>query len=291
MSYLHVQRAAFTCALLLQSACTGDEGADTDTDTTTTSATEASTTEASTSATSSATSEGTTDTETGTGTDTDPTGDPTEDPEGAGCGEETVTVLDDLSQIPAGFTLSPDQLLDGALGPFGGAFTWSQSDGPFTSAHAGTSSPLTMSIIYEGGEARLIEVERHGGYPNGQEGGVPCSNTVEIDLLLDFATEDGLFNESQVEATLRIDAYGWEGDNERTLIWQLDFGSLVGALKSSDFSFDSFTIESFWMQIGYPAEAQSTGALIMESHGEQGTPVEGIVGVGPVGGFNADAIP
>jgi hypothetical protein len=152
----------------------------------------------------------------------------------AACGRETITVVEGVGAVPNTFDRSVDAMLAEVLGAYSGTFDWDPlADLPVT--HAGTSSPLTMNIGYDGGEIRLIEVTWHGEPHPIWPGEVPdCTNRIEIDARLEFATEDGLFAESWPTA-LEGEAFMYAGLHFRQ---ELDFATHQGALKFNDFGGD-----------------------------------------------------
>jgi len=160
---------------------------------------------------------------------------------GGDCGEETVSVVEDLGAALAGFDGPANDYIAQLEGTFAGDFSWMPDDGPVTNEHAGTSSPLTMTVTYEGGEVRLTEVELVGQPPQGGlelEGGV-CSNILEVDVTLGFATEDGLFAEA-FEIPVRI--YSDSEYAKPGFYFSLDMAALEGQLALADFSVDDGTI-------------------------------------------------
>jgi hypothetical protein len=115
---------------------------------------------------------------------------PEEDPnldEGASayC-EETATVvaLDELTDL--GFTAQ--EVIDALV------FTH-ETDLDFTD---GGSAALTIDLLFDGGEVRYVDSV--AVYPEGDEemaaGAILCEAYVEIDVTVDFVTDDGVFDES-----------------------------------------------------------------------------------------------
>ncbi len=62
----------------------------------------------------------------------------------------------------------------------------------------GTIAALTLDLIHDGGEARYVDSV--AVYPEGDEemdlGAILCEAYVEIDVTVDFVTDDGVFDES-----------------------------------------------------------------------------------------------
>ncbi|MFV8755452.1 hypothetical protein ACNOYE_33300 [Nannocystaceae bacterium ST9] len=222
------------------------------------------------------------DAESDGGNPTDSDSDTEDEPGNPGaCGEETLTIITDLSEVPAGFDRSVSNIIQDASGIYAGTFTWNDNDGPVTITHAGTSSPLSMDVDYVDGEVRLTEVEFAGEFPNGQEGGEPCSNHLEIDVKLEFATEDGLFAEALVAP---LDAYSHSEDPGPK--FYLDWGLLeghMGSLSIDDFAFADATIEALILSASF-ADDQASGGLNMQ--------VETMdwVGFGVVASFSAELV-
>jgi hypothetical protein len=211
---------------------------------------------------------------------TDSTDDGMNDPDIGLCGEETESIITDLSTIPPGFESSVADLLAQEVGDYQGTFSWNENDGPVMVEHAGTSSPLTMAVAHVGGEIRLTEVEFVGEFPNGNEGGEPCSNHLEIDVELEFVTEDGLFAESM---TVPLDAYSHSESPSPRLYLDLDFDTHMGSLQMDDFSFTDGVVEVLILTAEFTAE-QSHGGLSMQ------VLIMDWVGFGGVASFTADRV-
>lgn len=195
------------------------------------------------------------------------------------CGEESQSILTDFDAIPPGFESSVAEVLALAEGSYTGTFTWNQNDGPVSVTHAGTSSPLAMSIGYAGGEVRLTEVELVGQTPDVE--GEPCSNRIEIDVNYEFATEDGVFAESGI-TTLQAESHAFEPGPSIDL--ELDLAALGGSLSASDFTVSDGILEKLELMIGF-AQAPVTGALWVQIQ------VMDWVGFGSIAGFTATKEP
>jgi hypothetical protein len=214
--------------------------------------------------------------------DGDATGDGDGDGDGVGaCGEETLTIITDHAAALPHFDLVVEEYITIGEGTFLGDFSWLPNDGPLTNAHAETSSPLTMTVTYDGGEVRLTEVEYAGEFPNGQLGGIPCSNTVEIDVTLDFATEDGLFAES-FEVPIRVyshDEFSWPG-----FYFSVDLDAQQGDLAVEDFVYEDGNIEDFILIADF-GDDTITGSFNIEVR------FADWVGFGTIGQFSANRQP
>lgn len=161
--------------------------------------------------------------------DGDGDGDP-----GGSCGAETLSIIDDLDDELPAFGATVNDYLALVEGTFLGDFSWLPNDGPLTVEHAGTTSPLTVTVTYEGGEIRLTEVELLGQSP----GDPPevCGNRLEIDVTLGFATEDGLFAES-FAVPLLINSHSEEP--QPSFYFSLDTEALDGQLSLDDFEYQN----------------------------------------------------
>jgi hypothetical protein len=215
---------------------------------------------------------------------TDSTDDGYTDPNFPGsCGEETESIITDLAEVPAGFESSVADILAQADGLYEGTFTWNQNDGPVTVTHAGTSSPLTIDLNHIGGEIRLTEVEFAGEFPDGQEGGEPCSNRLEIDVALHFSTEDGVFD-TLMTAPLRADSHSEDPGPRLYLELNLvDMHSHMGSLSMDDFAFADAMVEALILTANFSG-VQSQGGLGMQVLSMDW------VGFGGVASFTADLV-
>jgi hypothetical protein len=156
------------------------------------------------------------------------------------CGASTLTLIDDHQAALAGFDKVVSEYLALTEGTYLGDFDW-LSDTLMT-AHAGSSSPLTMTVTYTGGEIRLTEVELVGqsgsggfGFPN-----YVCANILQIDVTLDFATEDGLFAET-ITAAIRVFSHDETHDGGVSLPsfnFGLDMDAHQGLLSLEDIDID-----------------------------------------------------
>ncbi|EDM77198.1 hypothetical protein PPSIR1_26653 [Plesiocystis pacifica SIR-1] len=235
------------------------------------------------------TDSGAEDSETDTGTEDSETGadDTTDTGEGnqGSCGEVTVTVLRDLQTAPNTFELGVEAMLASAVGSYAGTFSWYAPDGPYTADAAGTSAGLEFEVRYEGGEVRLVEYALHGELPEGQLGGEPCSNRVEVDAVLDFATDDGLFAEQAVAIELRASALGSQALSFRH---ELDFEVHAGELAEASFDLGE-TGELRMVQLGASFQGEGGGAPAVAASGSLAIEVLetelDFVGFGPVASY------
>ena len=195
----------------------------------------------------------------------------------SGCGAETMTVLSDPNAPIAGFDVSATELVESVAGSYAGELAWRPNDGPVTVTHAGATAALTIAISDEPTEVRLIEVELHGSYPDGNEGGALCSNRVEIDTHIDFATDDGTFAEDW-DAILLYDADF--GEPELSLYHSVDFPTHQGTLAQSDFTFEGASFRDLIVTAGF-GETEVSGSVFMEVEGD------GWIGAGDVASYAA----
>lgn len=196
----------------------------------------------------------------------DPTGGPAEDGFG-GCGEETTTVIADLSATPPGFEQSAAELLAAIETEYTGDFAWLPNDGPITVAHAGQTASFEMSVVHKGGEVRLVELELAGSFPNGQEGGVLCTNRLEIDAEVSLSTDDGVFAETW---SVTLDhSPAWDGGSElptTSLYRAIDFDAHQGTLVTSDFAFEGGDFTDAIVNARFE-DGKVSGTLLMEVRG------------------------
>lgn len=215
--------------------------------------------------------------------DGDGDGDPTGQGDGD-CGEETVTIIDDPNATLPGFDGVVADYLGMIEGTFVGQFEWLPNDGPTMIEHAGTMSPLTVTVSHDGGEIRLTEVELVGEFPNGNNGGVPCSNILEIDVTLGFATEDGLFAETFMVPISISSVTDDQFPSLPGIYFPLDMAALDGSLALDDFAFEDGEITDLVLTGNFEGNAVS-GGLMME------VLFMDWVGFGSVAGFEATRTP
>jgi hypothetical protein len=200
------------------------------------------------------------------------------------CGDEVVSVVDDLSQIPPGFESSAADIIAAVAGSFEGTFTWSESNGGWTVTHAGTESVLTAGLTHAGGEVRLFEVELEGEPPNGELVGL-CGNYLQVDMQLDFATADGVFAES-LTVPVWIPVPGSE--STPAYYYELDFATHMGSLTAADFTVDQGMVTGIVLS-GQVDDVGLGGELGMEVVISEGP--DGIVGYGLMADYDAPRVP
>lgn len=244
-------RLACLCSLLL--ACTADPASDT--------------------------GESESESESGSGSETS-------DEELGSCGEVTMSIIEDPSATPPGFDSNINTMLLVAEGNYAGTFVWSEVDPPFEVAHAGTQSPVTVSLSYMGGEIRLTEVELAGEFPDGVLG-APCANTVEIDVLLQLSTDDGLFAESMM-IPLEISGFPGQGTGQPNIYRTIDFAAHMGSLAAADFGATEGEVSNILFGVNFTGEG-AEGWVGMEV--SDGLGLEGSVSFGMVATFTAPAAP
>jgi hypothetical protein len=200
------------------------------------------------------------------------------------CGDEVVTPLVDLTQIPPGFASSVDDIIATVAGNFEGTFTWPASEGGWTVTYAGTESPLTAALTHAGGEVRLFEVELDGQPPDGELGGL-CSNYLQVDMLFDFMTADGVFAES-LTVPVWIPVPGSE--STPAYYYEIDFAAHMGTLSLADFVVDQGMVTGIVLS-GQVDDAGLSGELGMEVIISEGP--DGIVGYGLMANYDAPRVP
>jgi hypothetical protein len=200
------------------------------------------------------------------------------------CGDEVVSVLDGLDQIPAGFDSSAADIIASVAGNFAGTFTWTDVESGWTVSYAGTASPLTAALTHAGGEVRLFEVELDGLPPDGELGGL-CGNYLQVDMQLDFATEDGAFAE-----TLTVPVWIPEPDSESmpAYYYEIDFATHMGSLTLADFTVDQGMVTGIVLS-GQVDDVGMGGELGMEVIISDGP--DGIAGYGFMADYDAPRLP
>jgi hypothetical protein len=165
---------------------------------------------------------------------------------GGNCGDEVVSLVDDLDAELPGFDGSVTDYLGLIEGSYLGDFNWHSQEGFLTIAHAGTTSPLTISVDYEGGEVRLAEVELVGQPPEGGFEFGTCSNVLSIDVTLGFATEDGVFAEA-FAVPVRVYSHSFSDSALASFYFSVDLAALQGSLALADFSIDNGEVSDLVM--------------------------------------------
>jgi hypothetical protein len=217
--------------------------------------------------------------------DGDGDGDPANESLFGDCGDEVVSVLDDLSQIPPGFESSATDIIAAVAGSFEGTFTWAESGGGWTVTYAGTESALTAGLSHAGGEVRLFEVELDGQPPADGELAGLCGNYLQVDMQLDFATADGVFAES---LTVPVWIPGPGSESTPAYYYELDFATHMGSLTAADFTVDMGTVTGIVLS-GQVDDAGLSGELGMEVEISEGP--DGIVGFGLMADYDAPRVP
>jgi hypothetical protein len=201
------------------------------------------------------------------------------------CGDEVVSVVDDLAQIPPGFDSSVADVIAAVAGSFEGTFTWADDGGGWTVTYAGTESPLTAALTHAGGEVRLYEVELDGQPPPDGELGGLCSNYLQVDMQFDFATADGAFAES---LTVPVWIPGPNSESTPAYYYEIDFATHMGSLSLADFMVDQGMITGIVLS-GQVDDVGLAGELGMEVEISDGP--DGIVGFGLMADYDAPRVP
>lgn len=200
------------------------------------------------------------------------------------CGDEVVTVLEDLAQIPPGFDSSAADIIAAVAGNFEGTFTWAAGDGGWSVTYAGTESPLTAALVHAGGEVRLFEVELDGQPPNGELGGL-CGNYLQVDMLLDFVTADGVFAESLI---VPVGIPGPDSESTPAYAYEIDFAAHMGSLSLADFVVDQGMVTGVVLS-GQVDDVGLGGELGMEVIISEGP--DGTAGYGLMADYDAPRVP
>lgn len=95
----------------------------------------------------------------------------------------TVVALDEVTELG----VAAQALVDLAQGTHEETFTWARDD---------STTPLALTVTWDGGEARFVDSEPV--YPEGESPaiGIVCDDRVEVDVDVTFATDDGAFDEA-----------------------------------------------------------------------------------------------
>lgn len=202
------------------------------------------------------------------------------DSEGVGgCGATMTSVVSDLNASIPDFASTPAEVLETIQGAKAGTFSWQQNGDFVSTPHDGTSSPLAFELT-AGSEVRLIEVENHGDFPNGQEGGAPCSNTLELDANLTFTTEDGVFTLSE-STVITVTAFDFsDAPGAPSLYHAINFANHAGTLTQADFTVGEGSVSNAILTGTFNAGAIDGGLLVEVDDGD-------FVGAGNVGSFDA----
>ncbi|MGB1017289.1 MAG: hypothetical protein ACPG4T_24340, partial [Nannocystaceae bacterium] len=196
-----------------------------------------------------------------------------------GCGSEIIEVVEDIEASIPEFEQTPAQVLAAIQGPKAGTFTWQENPEFVVTSYDGTASPLNFELTPTG-EVRLVDVELHGEYPDGNEGGELCSNSLEFDADLTFTSDDGVFALTQ-PATIRYRVYDYgDAPGKPELYHTIEFQD-TGSLTADDFTPSDGDFMSAIL-IGSFTEGAIEGELNIGILGD------GWTGVGFVGSFNAN---
>jgi hypothetical protein len=196
------------------------------------------------------------------------------------CGAETLTIIDDLDAALPDFSVTVAEILAIAEGTYLGEFDW-LSESFVSTPYADNSSPLTTIVTYLGGEVRLTEVELAGQFPGGQEGGAPCAHRLEIDVILDFVTDDGLFTETW---SVPLRHYSHESEALPGFYFALDMDAHQGSLALDDFTVSGMELRDLFI-VSHFDNGQTSGGLMVEV-GDMD-----VIGFGPVADFEASREP
>jgi hypothetical protein len=198
------------------------------------------------------------------------------------CGEEMISILPTTQDPIAAFDgKSVTDLFAFVEGDYTGTFTWGPAgEGVVLIDHLGTESPLTISATFAGGDVVLTEVPLAGQWVGESPIGL-CTNTIEFDITLEFATADGVFDESllvRVTAISHADPEG--GDTNPSMYHHLDMAAHQGDLMLSDFEVVDGTLTDLLLLASF-GEIGMSGSLNTEVE------VMDWVGFGSIASFDA----
>jgi hypothetical protein len=112
-----------------------------------------------------------------------------------------------------------------------------------------------------------------------------CTNTLEFEVTLDFATDDGVFDESLVVIVTAIsDSDPEAGGGDPSIYHHLDLAAQQGSLTLADFDVVDGTLTDLVLLASF-AEAGMTGSLNAE------VTTMDWVGFGSIAGFDAPRVP
>ena len=153
----------------------------------------------------------------------------------------TVVALDEVTDL--GF--AAQALVDLAQGDHTETFTWARDD---------STTPLSLTVTHGGGEARFVDST--AVYPDGGGEspaiGVICEDRVEVDVDLQFATDDGAFDEAWALAI-----WGVESDTA-TFRQDLDPDGLGGSYDmADDIGDEAYDDRSLWVGGAFALEGAS----------------------------------
>ncbi|MGB1016523.1 MAG: hypothetical protein ACPG4T_20470, partial [Nannocystaceae bacterium] len=196
-----------------------------------------------------------------------------------GCGGEVIEQVEDLEASIPEFEQTPAQILAAIQGPKTGTVTWQDTPEFVATSYDGTASPLNFELTPTG-EVRLVEVELHGEYPDGNEGGELCSNVLEFDAELTFTSEDGVFALTQ-PTTIHYRVYDYGDAPGKPQLYHTIELENAGSLTADDFTPSDGEFMSALL-IGSFTEGAVEGELNISVLGD------GWTGAGFVASFNAN---
>lgn len=109
--------------------------------------------------------------------------------------DETATILTSIDEVSALLGISAADLLDTTGNGFTSTATYTEDTSILTQSPLGGETDLTVTISFTGGEIREIEsIPVDSG--SGQEIAVECPDRLEVEVIVNFSTADGAFNET-----------------------------------------------------------------------------------------------
>jgi len=199
---------------------------------------------------------------------------------------DTPQVLAGDESSPLGF--SGDELLAGKLGARSTTLLFASEPTTLHDDIKGLSLPLMVELRHEGGEIRFIDSEVNPDYDDsGNESGFPgeCTDRIEVDVLIDFVTDGGEFDEHR-EAVLTATSVE-RADLQVELLppglmGSFDAGAIYNPAEDPPWVVNQILIGAIF------DGALASGSLLNEV--QVGDDENGIVGFGPIAGWG-DELP
>jgi hypothetical protein len=134
----------------------------------------------------------------------------------------------------------------------------------------GTSSPLTVSVIYDKGEVRFMDSEPVDD-GSGIEFAIGCTDWVEVDVSVSFSTADGAFAETWLLPVTAMDsstASFSEDGTPDSFSGSIDFSAMLGEPGSYDDA--SVFVEGAFDAVG------PSGEIDLQTTGHEGEGDDGV---------------
>jgi len=186
--------------------------------------------------------------------------------------KRTTTVLASTDVVSITGQSAAD-VLSVAGGAYTGELRWFENLAQH--ANAGTSTPLTLELVYVGGEVRDIDAELVS--PCYLDGPCGCDDTLEIEMTLKLASDDGALLDT-IPVTLKSSPAEF---SDPWLSQSFDPDAAPGGLQTTDLSLPKdATLREFSITAIFESGAASGELRVAVNMG-------GGVGVGPFAGFDA----